>query len=279
VSNESGKLYVVATPIGNLQDLSPRARDILDSVDLILAEDTRHSRKLLRQFSIDTPLQSCHEHNEDKLLTDILGKLHGGSDIALISDAGTPLISDPGYRLVNAAHDYAIQVIPVPGPSACISALSVSGLPTDQFIFYGYLPARQMARIKVLDGLRDQGATLIFYEAPHRIRATLQDAIDCFGGDHPATLAREMTKLYEEIHRSDLNGCLDWLNQKPERCRGEFVLLIAGCEQGGVDDAEAQRILKILLAELPRNKAAELTAKITGKKKNDLYKMSLDPDK
>lgn len=270
---------MVATPLGNLQDLSPRARDILDSVDLILAEDTRHSRKLLRLFSIDTPLQSCHEHNEEKLLTDILGKLQGGSDIALISDAGTPLICDPGYRLVAAAHKQAIQVVPVPGPSACISALSVSGLSTDRFTFCGYLPARQMARIKVLDGFREQGATLIFYEAPHRIHATLQDAIGCFGGDRPATLAREMTKLYEEIHRSDLDGCLDWLDQKPERCRGEFVLLIAGCEQADVDDVEALRILNILLADLPRNKAAELTAKITGKKKNDLYKMSLDPDK
>lgn len=269
---------MVATPIGNLQDFSPRARDVLSTVDLILAEDTRHSQTLLRQFSINTPLKSCHEHNEDRRIGEMLEFLGQGHDIAFISDAGTPLISDPGYRLVAAAHDHAIRVIPIPGPSACISALSVSGLPTDRFRFIGYLPAKQGARLKALEDLAREQDTLIFYEAPHRIRATLNDAIAVFGASRLAMMAREMTKLYEETHRSGLADCLAWVDADAGRGKGEYVLIVQGAQAADADSEAALRILKILLAELPKNKAAELTARITGMKKNELYRLALDLD-
>ncbi len=270
---------MVATPIGNLQDISHRAREILASVDLILSEDTRHSQKLLQHFSITTPLKSCHEHNEAQVVAEALKMLEGGAAIALISDAGTPLISDPGYRLVAAVHDHGLRVSPVPGPSACISALSASGLPTDRFLFRGYLPAKAVARQKALAELAQQPATLVFYEAPHRIEACLEDAAACFGSDRPAALAREISKLHEEVYRSDLGGCLAWLREKPERIRGEYVLLVAGAAAVAAEAGTALRVLNILREDLPRNQAAALTAKITGLNKNELYRLSLDQDK
>ncbi|MCG8324660.1 MAG: 16S rRNA (cytidine(1402)-2'-O)-methyltransferase [Thiotrichales bacterium] len=279
MSIKSGTLYVVATPIGNLQDLSPRAVETLAGADLILAEDTRHSGKLLQQFSIDVPVRSCHEHNEADIVPDIVAQLKAGSSVALISDAGLPLISDPGYRLVTAVHENQLTVTPIPGPSACVTALAAAGLPSDRFLFYGYLPARKPARIKALESLADIPATLIFYEAPHRIRASLQDAIAVFGAGRAATVARELTKIYEEIRRSDLAGCLDWLDAAAERSKGEFVLLIAGCAEATPDRQAALRILGILLQELPRRKAAEITARITGLGKNELYQLSLEMEK
>lgn len=279
VSNKSGNLYVVATPIGNLQDLSPRARDVLASADLILAEDTRHSQKLLAHHGISTSLRSCHEHNEEQRVSEMISALDAGQDVALISDAGTPLVSDPGFRLVAAAHGHGLRVIPVPGPSACIAALSVAGLPTDRFLFVGYLPAKQGARCKTFESLLAERATLIIYEAPHRIHAAVADAVSVFGGDRPAALVRELTKVYEEVHHGDLQSCLAWLEADTGRSKGEYVFLIQGASEDiPQDDQAAARILKILLTELPKSRATELTAKITGMKKNDLYRLALKMD-
>lgn len=279
MSNESGKLYVVATPIGNLQDMSPRAVETLSSVDLILAEDTRHSQTLLQACAIRTPLKSCHDHNEQRIADEIIEKLKAGLDIALISDAGTPLISDPGFRLVSLAHEQGLHVVPIPGPSACITALSAAGLPTDEFLFCGFIPSKQKARLDFFQRYLQQSATMIFYEVPHRIQASLEDAVQCFGGDREAAIFREISKRYEENCRTDLQTCLNWLRQKPERSKGEFVLLIGGSPAEQIENQDVIRILKILLSELPKNRAADLCAKITGKKKNECYQLALELDK
>lgn len=270
---------MVATPIGNLADISQRALDILAMVDLVAAEDTRHSRKLLTYFSIDKPLLSLHEHNEDKKSDAIIEKLRSGLSVALVSDAGTPLISDPGYPLVTACRQQAVNVVPIPGPSALITALSVSGLPTDSFRFCGFPPRQSGKRKEFFKQLNRETATLVFYESSHRIQACLEDAAESFGQARRASLARELTKLYETVLTATLAELQQKLELDENQCKGEFVLMIQGIdqsEQGDTHAIDAEKLLKALLEELPVKKAAALTAQLTGKKKNDLYQKALD---
>ncbi|HKK16551.1 MAG TPA: 16S rRNA (cytidine(1402)-2'-O)-methyltransferase, partial [Gammaproteobacteria bacterium] len=243
----TGELYVVATPIGNLEDFTWRARRVLQSVDLILVEDTRHSAKLFSHYDIHTPVLAFHEHNEQQQIQKVLDKLHGQQAVALVSDAGTPLINDPGYQLVRAAHAEGIRVIPVPGASAVITALSAAGLPTDRFIYEGFLPAKAAARQKRLTELAPEQRTLVFYEVPHRIKATLIDMVTSMGEDRPATLARELTKQFETIHHGTLLSLRCWLDEDADQSRGEFVILIQGNRQPASSDEEARRVLQILL--------------------------------
>lgn len=273
-----GILYIVATPIGNLDDMTPRARQTLAAVDLIAAEDTRHSGRLLAHFGITTPQLSLHEHNETARATQLLEKLQAGQNLALISDAGTPLISDPGFELVRAVRKAGITVVPVPGVSALITALSVGGLPTDRFVFEGFLPARAAARRTHLQALASETRTLIFYEAIHRLTDTLGDMAEVFGAARQAVVARELTKLHEQVRDGTLEELANWARDDANAGKGEIVLLVAGAEKTVTpDDAvDASRILDILLAELPVKQAAALAAKITGARKNDLYKQALE---
>ncbi len=277
MSNQSGVLYVVATPIGNLEDITGRARRLLAEVDLIAAEDTRHSRKLLQHLGVDTPMCAYHDHNEHAAATGIVKKIMQGGDVALISDAGTPLIHDPGYELVKQAHQLGIKVVPVPGASAVITALSVSGLPTDRFVFEGFLPEKQMARRRRLQDLARQSRTLVFYEAPHRILSFMQDSVAAFGADRRACLARELSKYYETVRNDTLAKLCQCLHSEQIPCKGEFVIVVQGnTKVQGPEEQEAVRILKILLQAGPLKQAAALTAEITGLKKNELYKLALD---
>jgi 16S rRNA (cytidine1402-2'-O)-methyltransferase len=271
----SAGLYVVATPIGNLDDMSVRAVRILSEVDLILAEDSRHSSKLLQHFGIHTPVQSFHEHNEQKLVTKIIERLKSSQSIALISDAGTPLINDPGYQLVVTAHEQGIRIIPVPGPSALISALSASGLPSDRFVYEGFLPNKKAARQKRLAELAEEQRTLIFYEVPHRICASLQDMVEVFGPGRIATVAKEITKHFETIRKDSLAGSLQWLEEDPARQKGEFVLIVHGANQSGSDETETARVLKILLRSMSVKEAASTAAEILNDNKNRLYQLAL----
>ncbi len=278
MSIKAGTLYIVATPIGNLGDISPRAVQLLQAVDHIAAEDTRHSRPLLRHFGIDTPLLALHEHNEEQILGKITARLQQGESIALISDAGTPLISDPGFLLVRECHQLGIKVSPLPGPSAAITALSVAGLPSDQFRFIGFPQRGQSARVSQLEALSAATETLIFYESGRRIEATLEDMAAIFGDERPATIARELTKLHETIVHDTLSGLRRLLQSDPIQSKGEFVLLIAGAEpaaKGAEISPEAERVLRILLEELPVKQAATLASKISDTKKNLLYQMAL----
>ncbi|HCS28581.1 MAG TPA: 16S rRNA (cytidine(1402)-2'-O)-methyltransferase [Spongiibacteraceae bacterium] len=271
-------LYIVPTPIGNRLDMVPRAVDILQSVSLIAAEDMRHSKPLLEHFNIATPLLPYHDHSDDRVLDKIMGKLQAGESVALISDAGTPLVSDPGYRIVDAAHRAGIVVIPVPGPCAAIVGLSAAGLPSDRFCFEGFLPAKSVARSKALEALKGEERTLIFYEAPHRVLDTVSAMAEIFGADRQAVLARELTKLFETVRRLPLGEMRDWIAGDGNQQRGECVLLIRGSEKredGGLS-ADAQRILSVLAAELPLKQAAQLAAQITGLKKNALYQAGLE---
>ncbi len=278
MTQHTGSLYVVATPIGNLEDMTARAVRVLAEVDLIAAEDTRHSAKLLQHFGITTRLLAVHEHSEQKLLAQLLEHLSRGKSLALISDAGTPLVSDPGYRLVQAAHRAGIRVIPVPGACAAIAALSAAGLPSDRFAFEGFPPARTSARRAFFEGLRAEPRTLVFYETPHRILESLADMAAVFGPGRAAVLARELTKQFETIRAATLSEhCLRLEHDDNER-RGEFVIVLHGAPpaEAGAVDAAAERVLRILLAELPVKQAAALAASITGVKKNDLYRFALD---
>ena len=281
MSSSNGKLFIVATPFGNLDDLTDRARDVLSSVDFILAEDTRHSGKLLKYIGTSKPLIAYHDHNEREISTEILQQVLSGKDCALISDAGTPLINDPGYQLVSAAHKAGITVVPIPGACAVIAALSVSGLPTERFQFEGFIPAKRTERLARYQALSDKTHTLIFYEAPHRILTALQDAIDCFGADRMACIVREMTKIYEDVKRANLAELHSWLQCHSNKQKGEFVLLIQGAaaQKTSFEEAEAQRILYILKREFSTKKASDLTAKITGMKKNYMYQLALKLDK
>ena len=276
MSHISGTLYIVATPIGNLDDISIRARDILTSVDLIAAEDTRHSRIMLSKLGIKTKIISYHDHNERRQVAVLLNKIQAGLNVGLISDAGTPLINDPGYHLVSAAHNTGIKVVPIPGPSALITALSASGLPTDRFVFEGYLPAKSAGRRKRLYDLLSETRTMIFYEAPHRILEFIEDAIFVFGTDRMATIARELTKIYETIHREKLGNLLDWLNSEQACLKGEFVILLQGGSSRQENNDEIQRILKILLATMSLKDAVDLAAKITDRKRNEVYKQAIE---
>lgn len=278
-SVQPGSLYVVATPIGNLDDISARALRILREVALIAAEDTRHSARLLQHFGIQTPLAACHEHNERDQGGRFLARLQAGEDVALISDAGTPLISDPGYHLVRQARAAGIAVVPVPGACALIAALSAAGLPSDRFIFEGFLPAKAAGRRARLEQVREEPRTLIFYEAPHRILECLQDMREVFGDDRPALLARELTKTFETLQGLPLAELCEWVAADSNQQRGECVVLVAGWQAPEGEEAvsaEALRVLDLLLSEMPLRRAAALAAEITGVRKNVLYQVALE---
>lgn len=273
-----GTLFVVATPIGNLADLSPRAAEILLEADLLLAEDTRHTTQLLHAAGIERRagrIESFHEHNERERVPEVIRRLEAGESVALVSDAGTPLLSDPGSGLVTAAARAGCTVVAVPGPSAVVAALSVAGLPTDRFAFEGFLPARPAARQRALRGLAEESRTLVFYEAPHRIVATLADIARCLGADRPSAVARELTKKFETVYRGTI-GELAGIATADERvARGELVIVVGGAPTTMTSDAEAVRVLNILVAELPASQAARLTARITGRSRRELYEMAL----
>lgn len=270
-------LYVVATPIGNLADMSPRALQVLSSVNVIAAEDTRHSARLLRHYGIKTPCLALHEHNERGAATGLVERLLSGQSIALITDAGTPLISDPGYHLVSAARTAGIKVSPIAGPCALITALSASGLPSDRFVFEGFLPVRPHARRTRLEELQTETRTLIFYEAPHRILECIKDLAEVLGKERQAVVARELSKLFETVHGDSLAGLHDWLCADPDQQKGEFVIVVRGSilEDHTGFSSEAERIVRILMVELPLKQAAALAAQITGLKKNALYDFAL----
>ena len=277
-----GSLYVVATPIGNLDDMSVRALKVLREVTLIAAEDTRHSSRLMQHFGISTPLAACHEHNERDEGSRFITRLLAGDDVALISDAGTPLISDPGYHLVRQARAAGIPVVPVPGACALIAALSAAGLPSERFIFEGFLPAKAVGRKARLEQVKEEPRTLIFYEAPHRILECLQDMEQVFGADRPALLAREITKTFETLKGLPLGELRAFVEADSNQQRGECVVLVAGWtppEDEDVIGAEARRILDLLLEEMPLKRAAALAAEITGVRKNLLYQVALDKQK
>ncbi|MES2820633.1 MAG: 16S rRNA (cytidine(1402)-2'-O)-methyltransferase [Pseudomonadota bacterium] len=273
-----GTLYVVATPIGNLDDISARALRVLREVALIAAEDTRHSARLMQHFGIATPLAACHEHNERDQGSRFIARLLAGEDVALISDAGTPLISDPGYHLVRQARAAGIAVVPVPGACALIAALSAAGLPSDRFIFEGFLPAKAAGRRARLERVKEEPRTLIFYEAPHRILECLQDLEAVFGGERPALLARELTKAFETLKGLPLAQLRAFVEADSNQQRGECVVLVAGWQapegEAAVSD-EALRVLDLLLTEMPVKRAAALAAEITGVRKNLLYQAAL----
>lgn len=270
-----GHLYVVATPIGNLGDLSPRAQAVLAGVTLIAAEDTRTSGVLLRHFGVHTPLRALHEHNEDALAAELVAALQRGDSIALISDAGTPLVSDPGFALVRAARAAGVPVVAVPGPCAAMAALSICGLPTDSFVFVGFLPAKSAARRARLGQLRAEPRTLIFYEATHRIVETVADIAQAFGDGRRLFLAREISKRFEQSLLDSAGVVLEWIRQDENRQRGEFVLIAQGADDVAAGLAEAGRVLGVLLRELPAARAAKVAAELTGVPRAALYELAV----
>lgn len=272
-----GLLYVVATPIGNLADITLRALETLKAVDAIAAEDTRHTSGLLSHFGISKKLIAVHEHNEHQSAEKLLSQLKAGENIALVTDAGTPGISDPGAVVVDIVRKAGIKVVPIPGVSAVIAALSAAGIQQNGFLFHGFLPASGASRRKVLESLKSEAVTLVFYEAPHRIVESIADMANVLGAERRVTFARELTKTFETIYSCDLGMASAWLQADANQQRGEFVLLV---EAEPVKDAEevsvdAQRVLKLLLAELPLKQAVKLATDITGEKKNDLYELAL----
>jgi len=274
----SAMLYIVATPIGNLDDISVRAISVLKSVDLILAEDTRHSKKLLSHLDISTPLKAFHDHNERDKTQAIISELNAGQCIALISDAGTPLISDPGYVLVAEAKKAGIQVSPIPGPSALIAALSVAGLASDHFTFFGFLPSKQAARIKVLQSLVSRTETSIYYESPKRILATMTDMLSVLGKERKVCLAKELTKAFETIHTGNIPSLIEYLTVDANHQKGEFVVIVSGVDKSDTLEGEAilDTLLPILCTEMGASKAAKLAAKITGIDKKHCYQRAID---
>lgn len=278
VSDDSGVLYVVATPIGNLGDMTERAREVLARVDLIAAEDTRHTRRLLTSYGISGKLCSYHDHNEDAVSERLLRRLVRGDDLALVADAGTPLISDPGYPLVRAARQRGIPVVPVPGANAAICALSAAGLPSDRFLFLGFPPRSSVRRRELFDGLVDEQGTLIFYEAGNRAAAALDDMVAVLGAHRHAVVARELTKRFETFLDGTLGSLAQRIRDDPEQQLGELVLLVEGVRKnaGSAKAAEEERVLAILSNDLPLKQAAALAARITGGKKNRLYKLAVE---
>lgn len=271
----AGTLYVVATPIGNLADMVPRALDILKTVALVAAEDTRHSGRLLRHFGIDTRLVSYHDRGEADQGEAVLAALAEGLDVALISDAGTPLISDPGYRLVRAARAAGFAVSPVPGACAAVAALSVAGLPSDRFVFEGFLPARAGERLRRLEALAQEPRTLIFYEAPHRIQETLADIATVFGAERELVLGREISKAFETFLTGSAVEVGARVAADANQRRGELVLMVAGAPERAPAGDDLDRVLSVLLEELPLKQAVGLAARITGAAKNQLYERAL----
>jgi len=276
---EKGCLYIVATPIGNLEDITRRAVAVLGEVDAIAAEDTRHSRSLLQHLGLNTPLVALHEHNETAAAEKVVTRLRNGEAVALVSDAGTPLISDPGFILVREARRAGIPVIPVPGASSILAALSCSGLPTDRFIFEGFLPAKAGARRKRLNELAGEQRTQVYFEAPHRIEACLSAMCETFGAARQAVVARELTKTWETFLTGTLAELLEQVRADANQSRGEIVVVVAGHEKQAQMDAEAQRLLDVLLEELPLKQASALAAKFTGLNKKQLYQAGLDRNK
>jgi 16S rRNA (cytidine1402-2'-O)-methyltransferase len=266
------RLYVVATPIGNLEDITRRALEVLSGVDLVAAEDTRRTRVLLTRHGLDKPLVSLQEHNERQKAPGLIGKIIEGASIALVSDAGTPLLSDPGYRLVSLAVAEGIEVVAVPGPSAITAALSISGLPTDRFTFEGFLPARQGARVKVLQRLNDETRTLVFFESSHRIQDCVADLCDVMGATRPVAVCREMTKQFETVLRGSLQEVKERIASDPDQRKGEFVIVVAGSENPSGDPlSEAIRLAKSLLEFLPASQAARVAARIHEVSRREVY--------
>lgn len=274
-NHPAGTLYVVATPVGNVCDIGLRALYVLSLVDAIACEDTRNTAQLLSRYGLHRPLIAAHMHNEMEAGAQITERLRAGQRIALVSDAGTPGISDPGARIVDAVRGAGVRVVPLPGACAAVTALSVSGLVDDRFHFVGFLPAKAGQRDTALAALADMNATLVFYEAPHRIGETVAALGSVLGGKRTVVLARELTKLFEETHRCTLDEAPAWLAADSHREKGEFVILVEGAPPQGQDDVEVDRVLRILLEECPVKQAAALAAQITGRKKNALYERAL----
>lgn len=275
-----GTLYIVATPIGNLEDLSARAARILEKADLVAAEDTRHSGRLLQHLGLRKRLVALHDFNERARADGVLDELESGMDVALISDAGTPLISDPGYVLVREARRRGLRVSPVPGPCAMVTALSAAGLPTDRFLFVGFLPAKRTGRQSALAELVQERATLVFYESPHRILDTLADMEQVFGSAREVVLGRELTKTFETFYSGPVGDVLAELESDPHGSKGEFVVMVRGAEPADESEAgglvDTDRLLQVLLAELPVKKVAKMVSELTGRSRNELYKRALE---
>lgn len=275
LNSKLGTLYVVATPIGNLKDITFRAIEILKQVDKILAEDTRHTYVLLKNFSIQKPTLALHDFNERETLQKLISYLQQGESLALVSDAGTPLISDPGFSLVKEVRACGINVIPIPGACAAIAALSVAGLPTDKFIFEGFLPAKSEACRQRLQALKSETRTIVLYEAPHRFISLLENLLDILGGNRMVCVARELTKIHESIMTDHLSSLVKHFKSDQAEKRGEFVILVAGAEEAKPVSSFIKQTLQILLAELPLKQAVKLAEQITGERKNSLYKLAL----
>jgi 16S rRNA (cytidine1402-2'-O)-methyltransferase len=275
-ANEAGILYVVATPIGNVGDLSPRAREVLASVALIAAEDTRHTGQMLQMLGIDTAITSLHEHNEAAKAAGLIARILRGESLALVSDAGTPLISDPGFDLISLARREGVRIVPVPGACAAIAALSVAGLPTDRFAFEGFLPSKSAARRAQLESLANETRTLIFYEGPHRIAATLEDLASVFGDARAASVSRELTKHFETTYRGTLAELARAAKQDSDMERGEIVIVVAGRERAQTQTAlDSEQLLRALLEEVSPSQAARIAARLTGSKRAELYELAL----
>ena len=275
-TGKTGVLYIVATPIGNLEDISARAITVLSGVDRILAEDTRHSRKLLQRHDISVAVVAYHDHNERTRTDTLVRDLANGINMALISDAGTPLINDPGYLLVRSAQDAGIRVCPIPGACSVIAALSASGLATDRFCYEGFLPAKNAARVARLKQLVEEPRTLLMLESSHRILGCLEDMCTVFGDDREAVIARELSKHFETIRRESLGVLCKWIADDENQQKGEFVVLVAGAGDTDFREDEVGRVLRLLLDKLPVREAAEVAAGILGERKNRLYKRALD---
>jgi 16S rRNA (cytidine1402-2'-O)-methyltransferase len=276
-SYPTATLYIVATPIGNVTDISLRALHLLALVDAVACEDTRNTGNLLTRFGLSKPLLAAHQHNEREVADKLIARLQAGERIALVSDAGTPGVSDPGARIVDAVRAAGLRVVPLPGASAAVAALSAAGLVNDQFYFVGFLPAKARQRETALAKLLNVGATMVFYEAPHRIADCVQALAAVFEPTRQVVFARELTKLFEEIHRCPLSEAMAWIAADPHREKGEFVVLLEGAAASGdAGEAEAERILNILLSECSVKQAASLAAQITGRKKNALYERALE---
>ncbi|MCX0340689.1 16S rRNA (cytidine(1402)-2'-O)-methyltransferase [Acinetobacter radioresistens] len=273
----SAQLFVVATPIGHLDDMTYRAIDVLKSVALIAAEDTRQSAQLLKHYNITTPLTACHDHNENNKIDYLIEKLQSGENMALISDAGTPLISDPGFKLVRAAQEKGIRVIPVPGACAAIAALSAVGLPSDRFSFEGFLPSKSSQRLAQLEKLKDETQTLIFYEAPHRILDSVQDMAKVFGSERPVGFAREITKTFETIKKMTLGELVTFVEADHHQQKGEIVVVVGGSiQQKDIDQEKLDQLLSRLLQDLSVKAASKLAADLTGIKKKVAYQRALE---